>query len=105
MKTYTPSSYNEALDYNKSQKFFFGEEETILYYGAASEKMWQGQNLSIDFYSHDSEEVTQAKKTKQYKRVFNNIQDLRTDDYTTLVAFGHCKKRKRHFIPWPSSKQ
>lgn len=97
MKTFTPSSYNEALDYNKSQKFFFAEDETILFYGASSEKMWQGQNLSIDFYSHNSEEVIQAKKTKQYKRVFNNIQDLRTEDYTTFVAFGTLQKEEAPF--------
>lgn len=92
-----PSSYEEALDYNKRQKFFFSEDETILYFGSVNEKMWQGQNLSIDFFSHDSQVVAQAKKTKQYQRVFNNLDDLRVEDYTTLVSFGTLQKEDAPF--------
>jgi hypothetical protein len=97
MKAYAASSYDEALDYNKRQKFFFSEEETILYYGATNEKMWQGQNLAIDFYSHDKDLIQEAKKSKQYKRVFSKIEDIRIEDYTTLVAFGTLQKEETPF--------
>jgi hypothetical protein len=97
MKAFAASSYDEALDYNKRQKFFFSEEETILYYGATNEKMWQGQNLAIDFYSHDKDLIQEAKKSKQYKRVFSKIEDIRVEDYTTLVAFGTLQKEETPF--------
>jgi hypothetical protein len=97
MKAYAASSYDEALDYNKRQKFFFSEEETILYYGATNEKMWQGQNLAIDFYSHDKDLLQEAEKSKQYKRVFSKIEDIRVEDYTTLVAFGTLQKEQTPF--------
>lgn len=97
MKAYAASSYDEALDYSKRQKFFFSEEETILYYGATNEKMWQGQNLAIDFYCHDKDLIQEAKKSKQYKRVFSKIEDIRVEDYTTLVAFGTLQKEETPF--------
>ena len=97
MKAFKASSYDEALEYNKRQKFFFSEEETILYYGSANEKMWQGQNLAIDFYSHDSNLIDEAKRSKQYKRVFSKIEDIRIQDYTTLVAFGTLQKEEAPF--------